>query len=85
MDPGNLGLVCNETMKDVKSHYLHDYDYKIPNVYGRIMMIKENLKKTYNDNPPEDLKWLNKFNPGLVGISPYWVLKRFYRKLKGIK
>ena len=82
VDPSRLGIECNLPMEKVKSSYWFDYDYTKENVLGRIMMIKENITATYGDDCPEDLKWIVKLDPGFVSMTPYWLLKRAYRKIK---
>ena len=82
VDPSKLGMVCNLPMDKVKSLYWHDYDYTKINVKDRITMLKRNMTKTFGDNYPEDLKWLKSFNPDLVMVTPYWIVKRTYRNLK---
>ena len=84
VDSSNLGIVANVPMDQIRKMYLTQNDYKSESIRCRLGIIQKNIKKTYNNSVPEDLRWITEIDPDKVSNSLYWRIKRLYRKIKAI-
>lgn len=81
-DPRKIGIIPTISMREIKNRYYHSMEFDDNAMYRAIIIIIINAKKTYGNNPPEDLKWLIDFNPEKVNSSLYWKIKRLYRRVR---
>ncbi len=81
VDPSNLGFVPSLTMKEIRRFYAHKVWFN-PYLLYFFKQFQFYLSKLDKRDVPSDLKWILRFHPEKANSSPYWLLKRAYRKAR---